>query len=481
MSERVANAEIEDVLMSIRRLVQGDSGTVSNDDQAEQDDAGPFRRLESTPVSEDPDEFDEASSASERKSLPAEALVLTPALRVDGLHQQEAAEPGEPSTDDLRFLAEEPPVDSPTSGARFHFEPAFEDHARESEESETWGDPDSETGPEGYFHGSRDGGSGLGGAERHVPEASRRTQDESDVPSFVRAVVGDLSRLKRDQEFDLEPMAKPTPTFPAVSGSEAESDGPFDLEAADEPGAAERSLSRTSPRAGFHFGEEEDETLQDVGSLQGTEDEHAMFEEEVAEDAASAEADPETRFDGEEHERDDLLASIVNTIDEMELDYQDELSEQGDLAEHDLPEEDEIAEPDAPVEDVAEADVTDPSEVEVVDVAEAEVEDVAEAEDVASSVDVTETSLNPDLEAAEPGAERSPEVAPFRVVEGVEATDETSAEPGADALDEAALADLIAECVHRELQGELGERITRNVRKLVRREIHRALAMRDFD
>ncbi len=48
-------------------------------------------------------------------------------------------------------------------------------------------------------------------------------------------------------------------------------------------------------------------------------------------------------------------------------------------------------------------------------------------------------------------------------------------------LDEDALRDLVAEIVRQELQGALGERITRNVRKLVRREIHRALTSQDFD
>ncbi|MFB9149590.1 hypothetical protein [Roseovarius ramblicola] len=48
-------------------------------------------------------------------------------------------------------------------------------------------------------------------------------------------------------------------------------------------------------------------------------------------------------------------------------------------------------------------------------------------------------------------------------------------------LDEAALRDLVAEIVREELMGTLGERITRNVRKLVRREIHRALNSQDFD
>lgn len=50
-----------------------------------------------------------------------------------------------------------------------------------------------------------------------------------------------------------------------------------------------------------------------------------------------------------------------------------------------------------------------------------------------------------------------------------------------DVIDEDALRDLVAEIVREELTGELGERITRNVRKLVRREIHRALVTREFE
>lgn len=52
---------------------------------------------------------------------------------------------------------------------------------------------------------------------------------------------------------------------------------------------------------------------------------------------------------------------------------------------------------------------------------------------------------------------------------------------GAGAIDEDALRELVAEIVRQELQGALGERITRNVRKLVRREIHRALSAQSLD
>jgi hypothetical protein len=51
----------------------------------------------------------------------------------------------------------------------------------------------------------------------------------------------------------------------------------------------------------------------------------------------------------------------------------------------------------------------------------------------------------------------------------------------ASILDEETLRDLVSQMVREELQGELGDRITRNVRKLVRREIQRALASREFE
>lgn len=48
--------------------------------------------------------------------------------------------------------------------------------------------------------------------------------------------------------------------------------------------------------------------------------------------------------------------------------------------------------------------------------------------------------------------------------------------PGAPILDEEALRGLINALVREELQGELGERINRNLRKLIRRELTQMLA-----
>lgn len=53
--------------------------------------------------------------------------------------------------------------------------------------------------------------------------------------------------------------------------------------------------------------------------------------------------------------------------------------------------------------------------------------------------------------------------------------------PAAATIDEALLRDMVSDIVRQELQGVLGERITRNVRKLVRREIHRVLMSHDLD
>ena len=69
------------------------------------------------------------------------------------------------------------------------------------------------------------------------------------------------------------------------------------------------------------------------------------------------------------------------------------------------------------------------------------------------------------------------------VVAGLsEAETDPQAGPGSEmTFDEGVLRDLVRDLIGEELQGGLGERITRNVRKLVRAEIARALATREFD
>ena len=72
-----------------------------------------------------------------------------------------------------------------------------------------------------------------------------------------------------------------------------------------------------------------------------------------------------------------------------------------------------------------------------------------------------------DAEEAEAKGEAAPETTSFSADDQV--------------MDEDVLRDLVSEIVRAELQGALGERITRNVRKLVRREIHRALTAQEME
>ncbi len=85
--------------------------------------------------------------------------------------------------------------------------------------------------------------------------------------------------------------------------------------------------------------------------------------------------------------------------------------------------------------------------------------DAAEAAALAALADVDEDAGH---DAAEAGAE-----------DGVE--------PGLTELDEDMLRNIVRDIIREELHGSLGERITRNVRKLVRAEINRAMAARDLE
>jgi hypothetical protein len=94
------------------------------------------------------------------------------------------------------------------------------------------------------------------------------------------------------------------------------------------------------------------------------------------------------------------------------------------------------------------------------------------------------------VEPAPQAAEDWADVAEAEIRRELEEEAETSAFARFDAevaggddrqFDEEMLRDLVRDIIREELQGALGERITRNVRKLVRAEIARALAVRDFD
>lgn len=92
-----------------------------------------------------------------------------------------------------------------------------------------------------------------------------------------------------------------------------------------------------------------------------------------------------------------------------------------------------------------------------------------EPEQLSEQADIVE-DLSDDLDRSEPGA-----------LDGELEETLTAYLEEDEILDEETLRNLVVEIVRQELQGTLGERITRNVRKLVRREIYRVLSSQEFD
>lgn len=118
------------------------------------------------------------------------------------------------------------------------------------------------------------------------------------------------------------------------------------------------------------------------------------------------------------------------------------------------------------------------------------VDDVTAAQDVIKDIaDKAEEAAVAEIMARAAQAEAEAK-AKYNSSKAAQAEAENTAKPDVDEdifgegegyFDETVLRDLVRDLIREELSGTLGERITRNVRKLVRAEINRALTARDFD
>lgn len=124
----------------------------------------------------------------------------------------------------------------------------------------------------------------------------------------------------------------------------------------------------------------------------------------------------------------------------------------------------------APVEDAADKPVDD-FDMALMAAVKASVAEVVQSELASAASEPTPASQS----APAPASEAKPHAEP--VADDTMPLPEPFPEAPLPVSEEnAALRRLVADLIREELQGELGERITRNVRKLVRREIKRALA-----
>jgi len=355
MNDPVTNVEIEDVLSSIRRLVSENARTARPADVGKD-------------ATDDEDKLVEAVAeiAQQTPSQDQQMLVLTPALRVGEVAEDEADSDG--PTDDAE-PAEDVQPDADVAADAATIEVAIQDAVQEAVETVT-----------DEVLGDRD-----------------LADDAGDAPAFEDQDPGTgdmIDSFAFSHSDDLPQSAEMSTLEDRIAGLEAavaqreddwEPDGIGDDDNAGAPVEALRWEDSDAAKAGWEAAADRpDEDAQPVIDL-----------------SAYAEAEPE------------VVAP----------------------AEIDLPEE--APEPEA---------------------------EAGEHLEPAAAADQANSKSDADPELAQ-GLALDPRV--FGAEDSV--------------IDEEMLREMVAEIVRQELQGPLGERITRNVRKLVRREIHRALAARELD
>ncbi|MDX2482622.1 MAG: hypothetical protein QNK42_03070 [Pseudodonghicola sp.] len=448
MSESVTTAQIEDVLSSIRRLVSEDGRSDPRGEQLHEtrSDAvaaavGPVAKPASKPASK---------PAVERSGR----LVLTPALRVSA--------PAEPPVD-------ESPAESD--------EARMDEAAVPSQDSRTpWSDPTTSLfaaprapmpEPEVEFEVSEDASVVMEAApeaaapdqaealgEAQAPDIQNRDHQLQDAPPFASPFAPD--------DAGEVPMSDETLTFHSAR-AESLSAKIEALEAVigrtrdqwEPDGPSSDSYAGTPVRPiGWHEVEAGD--VEQAAPPVSDGDEAAM---------STAQHVPEAPSEAPSGEAIEALAA--ETLSEA-FDAEDQTHDEGAVAEQVSDEQ--PADEQGAGEQAFEDQIVEDQIVEERPIEDWAVEDVISEDSLADDADAGDTVAE-NSSAEDPPADDS-------AVDDLDVDDPLSDE---SVIDEDSLRELVAEIVRQELQGALGERITRNVRKLVRREIHRALAAQDLD
>lgn len=229
---------------------------------------------------------------------------------------------------------------------------------------------------------------------------------------------------------------------------------------------------------------------------------HALITE--ADDDVEQDDTPAVALDEIEEttEAADTPEEAIQALDDAQSDAVEPLDDAQDLSDGEA-----LAETPTEIEETSDqSDVEDAQHVEtaaIVEVVEAELMDVkdasghtAQAVSLSSKIAALEAVIGGRDDQWEPddtgdsdysGTEApamtwdDPEPETIEAAVATDVNDFAEAVDFADVLDEETLREMVSDIVREELQGALGERITRNVRKLVRREIHRAMAAQDLE
>ncbi|WP_460274726.1 hypothetical protein [Celeribacter sp. ULVN23_4] len=480
MSDPMTNIDADDVLASIRRLVAETHGQraetpvpseeTSLDSPADAADAASAVALDEGQKQSDMAESDSSPKAEAPPQI--EALVLTPAFRVAQPAAEEETEVSAEAAPEPLILSPElaVPVSEPVVNTVFkpvsELEEALDEAALErAPEAPTLEVDDVRAEPEAAEFEAAE-------LETDAPTVEARLETlisdevQSAATDHAEAVVEDAMKADWAASFDDTPnevaaehasrltLEERIAELEAAVGAQAaewEPDGSEEMDV-EIPHEMPRAFTEAGARV-LHFRSrstprDEDQTaMSDSDKAQPVSEE--INEAEVVEDALSSEAE--------------MMSPAVEDVEAFE-----EVSFEHTPFRHS-------------VADSAEA----PAEESSVD--EAEVSEVS-AEDEPTETDAPE-AIADDLPETEEGAEEFAAFKDAEDEEGVAADVDPSLEEelalagysDEDIMDEDALRDLVAQVIREELQGELGQRITRNVRRLVRREVQQALSLRDFE
>lgn len=439
MSDPVAK-DVEDVLSSIRRLVSDTS----------------------------PDAKPSVSQNTNPKTNMRDALILTSALRVDGA--DDAAPDG--ATPDEFASGDSDPL---TEGLDHLEDEALDEGHGAEERARTEDDQQSDSalddGPDASAHDpdARTARSDLGSLRQAVsgafmgepvmPAVLHKTQNvkkAADVSSALESKKGWGSRPPEDYYEDEEVAAA------NLSGWE------YDPDAHATQSSVNEVLDRRDPEAPAGDADQPEDSPADVQAFREDAPEDMPEDREDRTDEGEPDAADQSLAEDEMHQQDvpeDVASQqAASTTDTQVTPYADDISDEYEWDEDD----EEVEDPvniatfrHTPIDAILRAEAAAPASHATVPVTEA----VAIAEEDVAADDAADDDA--EVSAGSEQAANGKQIDLSDLDEAV--------------LDEETLRELVSDIVRRELAGELGERITRNVRKLVRREIHRALLTREFD
>ncbi|MCR9158429.1 MAG: hypothetical protein NXH80_14400 [Rhodobacteraceae bacterium] len=421
MSDPVTNVEIEDVLSSIRKLVADE--------------------VRSSPVA--------------RKAEKPGRLILTPAQRI----KDEAVEPTEPPKPVLLtqpILPEtavapvvEKSIDEIPGDARLaefgQVEGAFPDVDSFEEQESHFDVPDAASTDDWLADAHEDLDTPYDASASARSELNRLIEEE--VSAALAMTDEDDAQSEEDDVFNED----------HEDSAEVEADKEWHAAEDDPPQAGTHEDHNNTPEEGPHemhddHGDDHHGDMENSAELDAFDDDEWTIEDESelhpnAEVAASEPMPPEVPTPPQSLE--DKVAALGRLVarDSQEFEEERDRPDADDLAAVSEP----MTWPEAGFEEVEEQPADDGS-------------NVLHAQDAWPQPKSYQTSIK----ESEPVATGS-----------LQTYEEDQAQ--ALEIDEETLRQMVGEIVRQELQGALGERITRNVRKLVRREIHRMLISQEFD